>query len=62
MKELKRLKRIKADRGMSYEVMAHAVGVTSRTLYRWLNDESNPSLMGLMLIQRYLDAEDARMK
>jgi len=62
MKELKRLKRFKADRGMSYEVMSRDIGVTSRTLFRWLKGESKPSLMGLMLIQRYLDAEDARMK
>ena len=62
MKELKRLKRFKADRGMSYEGMSRDIGVTSRTLFRWLKGESKPSLMGLMLIQRYLDAEDARMK
>jgi transcriptional regulator with XRE-family HTH domain len=62
MNEIKRLKQIKRDRTMSYEVMAHAIGITSRTLFRWLKGESKPSLMGLMLIQRYLDLEDARMK
>jgi hypothetical protein len=42
--------------------MANAIGITPRTLYRWLGGTTKPSLMGLMLIQRYLDAEDARMK
>jgi transcriptional regulator with XRE-family HTH domain len=42
--------------------MANAIGITPRTLYRWLGGKTNPSLMGLMLIQRYLDAEDAKLK
>jgi len=62
MNEIKRLKKIKRDRGISFEVMSRDIGVTSRTLFRWLKGESKPSLMGLILIQRYLDAEDARVK
>ena len=62
MNEIKRLKQIKSLRGASYESMANAIGITPRTLYRWLGRKTKPSLMGLMLIQRYLDAEDARMK
>ena len=62
MHEIKRLKQIKSLRGASYESMADAIGITPRTLYRWLGGKTNPSLMGLMLIQRYLDAEDAKLK
>ena len=62
MNEIKRLKIIMSNRGASYESMSSAIGVTSRTLYRWLGGKTKPSLMGLMLIQRYLDAEDAKLK
>jgi transcriptional regulator with XRE-family HTH domain len=62
MNEIKRLKQIKSLRGASYESMAPAIGITQRTLYRWLGGKTKPSLMGLMLIQRYLDAEEARTK
>lgn len=62
MDEIKRLKQIRSSRGASYDVMSAAIGITPRTLYRWLGGKTKPSLMGLMLIQRYLDTEDAKLK
>lgn len=62
MNEIERLNKIRADRGISYELMARDIGVSMQTLRRWITGEFKPSLLGLMMIQKYLDRQKAKSK
>ena len=53
MNDIEYLRREKERRGISYETMARDIGVSMRTLYRWLIGESKPSLMGREKIAGY---------
>lgn len=54
LNELEQLRQIKEREKISYEKLAHEIGVSFRTLYRWLNGDSNPSDMGLRVIREFL--------
>jgi transcriptional regulator with XRE-family HTH domain len=53
MNDIEYLRREKQMRGLSYELMARELGVSMRTLYRWLIGENKPSLMGREKIAAY---------
>jgi transcriptional regulator with XRE-family HTH domain len=54
MDGIKELKKIRKERGLSYERMARELGVSWRTLYRWIQNENAPSLLATEKIAAYL--------
>jgi len=54
MNELDQLRQFKEQEKISYEKLAHKIGVSYRTLFRWLNRDSKPSDMGLKVIKEFL--------
>jgi len=54
LNELEQLRQVKEQKKISYEKLAHEIGVSFRTLYRWLNGDNNPSDMGLRVIREFL--------
>lgn len=55
---LEQLQQIKDRENISYEKLAHDIGVSFRTLYRWLNGISKPSDMGLRIINEFIKKKD----
>lgn len=55
MNEIQELKRLKKETGLSYEKMAREIGISWRSLYRWLKGNSLPSDLALKAIKKYLD-------
>lgn len=51
---IKRLKKNKDLNGLSYERLAQELGVSWRTIYRWFNERTKPSLMAQKRISEYL--------
>lgn len=54
MKEIESLKQIKARRQISLETMSREIGVSMRTLFRWIHGENNPSMMALKRLDEYI--------
>jgi len=55
MNELDQLRQFKDQENISYEKLAREIGISYRTLFRWLNGESKPSDMGLKIIKEFLE-------
>ena len=55
--QIETLRAIKAAQGLSFERMAARLGVSWRTLYRWLNENTTPSLMAQEKIRAFIEAE-----
>lgn len=55
MNEIEKLKQYKEEKDISYEKLAREIGVSYRTLFRWLNEDSKPSDMGLKIIKDFLE-------
>jgi len=60
MKEIKELKGYKDKQNISYEKLAHEIGVSYRTLFRWINRENQPSDMGLKMIRNFLETKKVK--
>lgn len=58
MKEIKKLEEYKDKQNISYEKLAHKIGVSYRTLFRWLNGTNRPSDMGLKMIRDFLETKN----
>jgi len=54
MQEIKKLLKIKKRKGLSYEKMAHQIGVSYQTLYRWVKRGDKPSDLALAQIRRFI--------
>ena len=54
MNELDQLRQYREREGISHEKLAHEIGVSYRTLFRWLKGDSKPSDMGLRIIREFL--------
>ena len=54
MNAIDRLKEIKEREALTYEEMARKLGVSWRTLYRWLNKNNKPSPMASMRIAEFI--------
>ena len=54
MSELKQLQQIKKQQNISYEKLAQKIGISYRTLFRWLSKKNKPSDMGLEMIKKFL--------
>ena len=61
MNDIEYLRREKERRGVSYETMAREIGVSMRTLFRWLHRQSVPSLMGQEKILTYANTTRERL-
>lgn len=51
---IERLQTVKDARRMSQEGLARDIGVSSRTIFRWLKGASRPSDMARMALEKYL--------
>ena len=60
MNDIEMLRRIKEQRGYTLEEMARAMGVTLRTIFRWLHKENAPSPMAKEKINAYIHEESKR--
>jgi transcriptional regulator with XRE-family HTH domain len=58
MNELQQLRQIQHYR--TIKEMAREIGVTERTLSRWLSDVCCPSLMGMDHIREYLERQKGK--
>ena len=52
--EIKRLRLFIKERGWSYERMARNMDISSRTIYLWLNNKTEPSSLGKRAIRHFL--------
>lgn len=57
MNDIEMLRRIKERRGYTLDEMARAMGVTLRTIFRWLHKQSDPSPMAKEKINAYIKRE-----
>jgi len=58
MEELIKLKIIMTGQGWNYEITARKLGVGTRTLWGWINEERNPGKVGLNAIRRFNEEND----
>lgn len=54
MEEIEKLIEIKDRRSLSYEKMAHQIGVSFQSLLRWINKGDKPSDLALAQIRRFI--------
>lgn len=57
MKEVTELKRIMKERKLSLEKVARELGISSRTVFRWLHGESKPTGVSLDLLEKFVTME-----
>jgi transcriptional regulator with XRE-family HTH domain len=55
MNNIEQLRRIKKQKGYTYDAMAKAMGVTLVTVFRWLHKQNEPSPMGREKIAAYVE-------
>jgi transcriptional regulator with XRE-family HTH domain len=60
MNDIEMLRRIKERKGYTLDEMARAMGVTLRTIFRWLHKENEPSPMAKEKINSYIHAESVK--
>jgi transcriptional regulator with XRE-family HTH domain len=60
MNDIEMLRRIKERKGYTLDQMARAMGVTLRTIFRWLHKENAPSPMAQEKINAYIHAESVK--
>ena len=54
VKEVTELKRIMKERGLSMEHVARELGISSRTVFRWLHGQNEPSGLALIQLREFL--------
>jgi len=55
MEEIKVLKIIMKRHGLSQEKVARELGISSRTVFRWLHKKNEPSELALIQIERLIE-------
>ena len=51
---IERLRRYREENKLTYDDLAIDMGLRSRSLYRWLKEEENPSRMSVRIIREFL--------
>ena len=51
---IERLRRYREANKLTYDDLAIDMGLRSRSLYRWLKEEENPSRMSVRIIREFL--------
>ena len=59
MIEIKILKKIMEEMKISQEKVAREIGVSSRTIFRWLHHRHEPSDLGLSQLRRFIKKYEA---
>jgi len=57
MDQIKRLQEIKDSQELSFERMSRDIGISSRTLFRWIHGQNVPSLMARDRLNEYLQKQ-----
>ena len=55
--EIERLKEIAKEKGLSYEKIGQALGVSFQTVYRWFKGEIEPSPLAMEKIKDFIKKE-----
>lgn len=62
MQEIEKLLEIKNRRKLSYETMAHEIGVSFQTILRWINKGDKPGSLAMKQIRRFIEEDEAEIK
>jgi transcriptional regulator with XRE-family HTH domain len=58
MKEVAELKKIMKKHGLSLEKVARELGISSRTVFRWIHGENKPSDLALKQLREFLEKNE----
>lgn len=61
MDQIKQLREIKDSQGLSFERMSREIGISSRTLFRWIHGQNVPSLMATERLKDYLQKQESTL-
>jgi transcriptional regulator with XRE-family HTH domain len=61
MNQVEQLREIKENRALSFEGMSREIGVSYRTLFRWLHGKNAPSFLATERLNEYLRKQNPKM-
>ena len=60
MKEVAELKKIMKEHGLSLEKVARELGISSRTVFRWIHSENKPTGVYLIMLEKFVRNKDSK--